>query len=133
MDECVLAVIADRLSQDDAASMLAPAKAELAPLLVEAERLRDRLAVIESDYDAGLIDGRRYASAISRVQAEQRKVEQAMAAASNCTALGDVLALRALREIFARVGMGAGEEETDTLIDSGALRIPKSCQGSVAG
>jgi site-specific DNA recombinase len=40
-----------------------------------AVQLRGRLATIESDYDAGLIDGRRYAAANDKVQAELSAVD----------------------------------------------------------
>lgn len=105
VDEYVLMVIADRLGRDDAPKMLAPVEAELAPLVAEADRLRNRLATVEADYDAGLIDGRRYAAAVSRVQAEQREVEQAMATATNCAALGDVLGAPDPADAFLAAGL----------------------------
>ncbi len=68
VDTWVRAVIAARLRRQDMADLLAPSEAELAPLLAESERLRNRLARIEADYDADRIDGYRYASATGRVR-----------------------------------------------------------------
>lgn len=91
VDQYVRDVIAERLRQNDIADLLAPAQEDLAPLLEEVERLRARLDSIESDYDAGLIDGRRYASATDRVKAELVTVQQKMATADRGTALGEFL------------------------------------------
>lgn len=91
VDLYVLDVVAERLCQTDIADLLAPVQADLAPLIEQIEQLRTRLATIESDYDAGLIDGKRFASANERVQAELVAVQQKMAAADRGTALGELL------------------------------------------
>lgn len=91
IDDLVRRVIAGRLQLPDAAEILQPAEANLAPLLDEAQRLRDRLATINADYDAGLIDGQRYASANERVRTEQRDVERRIAAAGSSSALAEAL------------------------------------------
>ncbi len=91
VDQYVLDVIAGRLRQTDIADLLAPVQADLSPILEEAERLRGRLDTIESDYDAGLIDGKRYASARERVIAELTAVQRNMADADRGSALGELL------------------------------------------
>lgn len=77
VDPFVEAVVAERLTRPDLADLLAvPGGTERAEeLLTEGRGLRDRLANAESDYDAGLIDGRRYATAVEKVNAELRAVE----------------------------------------------------------
>jgi len=46
-------------------------------------KLTVRLAAINADYDAGLIDGQRYAAATERVRSEQRIIERRLAASSS--------------------------------------------------
>jgi hypothetical protein len=107
IDDYVLRVIAARLDKEDAADLLAPAEAELAPLLAEAKRLRDRLAKIDADYDAGLIDGHRYASATERVRAELGPVERKMAGSGTAAALAEVLNSPDPAEAFLLAGLMA--------------------------
>ena len=77
VDPFVENVTASRLARPDLIGLLArPADTERATdLLAEGRRLRSRLTQHESDYDAGLIDGRRYAVAVEKVSAELRAVE----------------------------------------------------------
>jgi site-specific DNA recombinase len=91
VDAWVCEVMAARLRREDMADLLAPTEAELAPLLAESERLHNRLARIEADYDADRIDGYRYASATGRVLAELAAVERQMAAHTTGAALAEVL------------------------------------------
>ncbi len=77
VDPFVETLTAERLARPDLADLLvAPVDTERAgELLAEAGRLRDRLATVEADYDAGLIDGRRYATATEKITAELQAVE----------------------------------------------------------
>jgi len=78
VDALVLAVLRERLGMPDLAEILATEAdaGTLAELASHRKDLQHRLAVIESDYDSGLIDGRRYASAAERVQAEISAVQR---------------------------------------------------------
>lgn len=91
VDQYVLDVVAERLRQADIADLLAPVQADLSPLLEQAEHLRGRLDNIESDYDTGLIDGKRYASARELVLTELAAVQRSMADADRGSALGELL------------------------------------------
>jgi site-specific DNA recombinase len=91
IDKWVRAVIVARLQREDMLDLLAPAEAELAPLLAESERLHNRLARIQADYDADLIDGYRYASATERARAELSAIERQVAAHSSGAVLGAML------------------------------------------
>ncbi|SHX04192.1 recombinase [Mycobacteroides abscessus subsp. abscessus] len=71
--------------------LLAPVAQNLAPLLAESERLRARLATVGADYDAGHIDGARYASAKARIVAELEQVQRDIGAADTGAALGEIL------------------------------------------
>lgn len=76
VDEFVVAVIRARLALPDAARLVSPVDdAAIAQIDAQARDLRARLATIESDYDGGLIDGRRFAVASDKAQAELRKLE----------------------------------------------------------
>jgi site-specific DNA recombinase len=75
IDALVLAVVRERLSRPDVRKLVKPSKDAAAPLLADARRLRDRLGAIAADYDAGRIDGARYAVATEKVSAELIGVE----------------------------------------------------------
>ncbi|WP_448005320.1 recombinase family protein [Agromyces bauzanensis] len=76
IDAWVTEVIRQRLRRSDAVSAVFPANDSAAAAIdAEAKQLRERLGLIESDYDAGLIDGRRYATATEKVHAELRRLE----------------------------------------------------------
>jgi DNA invertase Pin-like site-specific DNA recombinase len=78
VDSFVLAVIRARLGRLDLAELLAvDDSAATAEQAAEIKRLRARLVKIESDYDAELIDGRRYKIASDNVKAELAAVESA--------------------------------------------------------
>ncbi|BCI54681.1 serine recombinase [Mycolicibacterium litorale] len=91
VDAWVREVIAARLRREDMVDLLAPAQADLAPLLNEAERLRNRLAATAADYDADRIDGHRYFTKTQAIKAELKGVESQLAAHRTGPALGDVL------------------------------------------
>jgi site-specific DNA recombinase len=89
----VRGVIVERLARADLTDVL-PTKGQgqrAADLLSESRRLRDRLATIESDYDAGYIDGRRFGLATEKVSAEFQAVEQERARLLAGTAPASVL------------------------------------------
>lgn len=70
VDDFVLAVIRERLSRPDLRRLLTPSKDAAAPLVSEANALRQRLEVVGQDYDAGHIDGPRYATARAKLTAD---------------------------------------------------------------
>ena len=82
VDEYVRAVIAERLSRPDLADLLAAGDDEerTAALLEGIGRVRDRLARFDEDYDAGLIDGRRYKAARDRGVSELAGLQGDLAA-----------------------------------------------------
>jgi nucleoid-associated protein YgaU len=54
-----------------------PESREAKVVIAEVKRLRARVAAIEADYDAGLIDGRRYATAVAKVTAQLEAAQAA--------------------------------------------------------
>lgn len=94
VDRFVLAVLRERLARPDLADVLtAPEDGKARELTAEITRLRARLKKIEADYDAGLIDGRRYKIATEKVtsQLDAARNAQARQAAGSGVA-GTVLA-----------------------------------------
>lgn len=70
IDSYVVRLVRERLADPDLVAKVA-ARTQADPKAVETvARLRGRLVRIESDYDAELIDGRRYATATAKVKAE---------------------------------------------------------------
>jgi hypothetical protein len=115
VDEWVRTVVAARLRRPDAAKLLAATAADLAPLLAEQKRLRERLAKHEADYDAGRIDGYRYASATKRVRTELATVKRQMAAHRTGAALGKVLSSPDPAAAFLGAGLMAQRAVVDAL------------------
>lgn len=78
VDGYVLAVIRGRLALPDLQQLLVRPtdEAELATLTAERDQLQNRLATVESDYDEGHIDGRRYREAREKVLARLSAVQQ---------------------------------------------------------
>jgi len=94
VDDFVLAVVAERIrsARKGIAAKVKASSGPSADLMTELNALRDRKRRTESDYDADLIDGRRFAAKIERIDAEMRAVEQRFAASSRNTALAAVMA-----------------------------------------
>jgi site-specific DNA recombinase len=93
IDNYVTGVIRERLSRPDVADLLAVPDTDAAKRLsAQIEALRIRLGKIEADYDADLIDGRRYAVATEKVQAELTRAETTRARTAGGEGLGLVLA-----------------------------------------
>jgi len=84
-------------------------------LLAESERLHNRLAAIEADYDADRIDGHRYASATARVRAELAGVERQMAEHTTSAALAEILAAPDPAAAFLASGLMAQRSVIDAL------------------
>lgn len=79
VDAYILALIRERLAQPDIHAIIAvKADNRSQDALTNVARLRQRLEVIEADYDSGLIDGRRYAIAAQKVSSELADAERAL-------------------------------------------------------
>ncbi|CDQ45691.1 recombinase family protein [Mycolicibacterium neoaurum] len=127
VDQYVLDVIAERLRQPDVADLLKPATEDLAPLLVEVERLRIRLVSVESDYDAGLIDGRRFASANESIRAELAAAQQKMATSNQGATLAELLGSEDPAAEFLTAGIMRQRVVVDSLA---TVRLHRGTRGS---
>jgi site-specific DNA recombinase len=79
VDGFVIAVMRARLAQPDLEKLLAVEQnPEVRKLAAEVHRLRGRLVKIEDDYDAELIDGRRFAVATEKTRAALATAEAAL-------------------------------------------------------
>ncbi|MBO0983923.1 recombinase family protein [Rathayibacter sp. SD072] len=77
IDALVLDTIAARLREPDARALFASTDDDAARAAdVEVTALRARLASIEDDYDSGVIDGRRFATATAKVSAQLQDAER---------------------------------------------------------
>lgn len=92
IDEYVVDVVRARLRRDDIQALVsAEDDGEVAEMVAEVARLRGRLEAIEADYDAGLIDGRRFATATEKVHAELTAAERELSRVSSSGAADGVL------------------------------------------
>ncbi len=119
IDPFIEAVVAERLSRPDLADLLADTggteRAE--ELLTEGRRLRDRLNVIEGDYDAGLIDGRRYATAVEKINAELTGMEAERVTLLAGTGPAGVLTAPAPAEAFRAASLMIRRATVEFLVD----------------
>jgi site-specific DNA recombinase len=91
VDRYVIDVIAERLGRKDFARLLARPAEDMAPVVAEAERLRKRIALVDSDYDNDLIDAKRWRSKKSKIVAELATVDKQLAGRRGGAALGAIL------------------------------------------
>jgi len=91
IDNLVLAIVRARLARPDIRRLITPTEDIAAPLVTEATALRDRLDRIGADYDEGLIDGPRYATATDKVTVDLRAIEKRIASLTVGSAVADTL------------------------------------------
>ncbi len=127
IDDLVTEVIRARLALPDVAALVAPRNdAGLKAADVESRELRARLETIEADYDAGHIDGARFAVATEKVRAELRRVESERATALLGGAAGGLLGSADPVGAFDRASLAARRALTDALV---TVRIMPARQG----
>jgi site-specific DNA recombinase len=129
VDKFVCDVIAGwlRRDRDEIAAALAPAEANLAPLLAEIERLRTRIATIDADYDAGYIDGLRRHSAVQNARGELIGIERQLASHTTGAALGEVLGSEDPAKAFLDAGLMTQRGVVDALV---TVKLRKGTRGS---
>lgn len=125
VDALVLAVVRARLSRPDLADLLAvPDDEHVRQVNEDVKQLRGRLVAIEADYDAGLIDGRRYAVATEKVRVELSAAETARARASGA-GLGSVLSSGDPVAAFDAAPLGVRRSVIDALAVVRLLSAPR--------
>ncbi len=128
VDEFVTAVIAERLSRADARKVLAPRKADTAPLRAEQEALRARLAKVDADYDDDLIDARRWRTKKDKIDAQLAEVDRKLKAMQpGSGALDDVLNSPDPAEAFMAGTLMARRSVIDALCE---VRLQRGTRGS---
>jgi site-specific DNA recombinase len=91
VDAFVVDLIAQRLSQPDLATLLAPDQGSLKPLTEAAQRLRQRLEIADNDYAAGDIDAKLLKNTKTHITAELARIESQLAATRSGAALQGVV------------------------------------------
>lgn len=127
VDAYVMEVVAARLARDDVAELLVADDEDVAPLLAQIETLRARIAAIDADYDAGIIDGLRHRAATDRVTAELVIAERQLAGHRGSAALDEVLAAKDRAEAFRSASLMAQRAVIDALCE---VRLRKGARGS---
>lgn len=130
IDEFVLRFVAWRVSQPDVMEFLAPSHdAELAELREQEQNLRDRLVKVDSDYDAGLIDGLRFKSATDRVKDGLAGVAEARARLTGNSVLGEIVTASDPAVTFLSAPLGVRRTVIDTLCVVTLKRQPQGRKG----
>ena len=106
--------------------MLAPSTdARVAALDAQAKGLRQRIATVEADYDAGLIDGQRFKIANEKIGAELHKAEAERIAMLAGSAVGGILGAPDPVAAYDSAGLGAQRAVVDALLDVQVHRAPR--------
>ncbi|WP_211241115.1 recombinase family protein [Pseudonocardia spinosispora] len=117
IDDYVTTVLTTRLQQPDVVSRMRRTPGEsAAPLEAEAAALRQRLERIENDYDAGLIDGRRYSVATEKVRTDLHGIEQRLAAISGLAPVVELLGQADPAAAFENLGLMAKRAILETVM-----------------
>jgi len=126
IDALVLGVIRARLAQPDLATLLAPSNnARVSELEAKAKDLRNRRAVVEADYDSGLIDGRRFHAANERITTELGAVDAERITLLAGSAVGGILSAHDPVAAFDSAGLGSQRAIVHALLDVRLLRAPR--------
>lgn len=126
VDRYVIDVIAERLGREDFAQLLLPPTEDMAPVVAESERLRKRLAIIDNEYDEGIIDGKRWRSAKQRVQADLAEVDKRLAARRGGAALGVLAGAPDPAEAFRDASLMGQRAVIDSLV---FVRLRRAARG----
>lgn len=126
VDAYVEAIVCEWLRRPDLADLVTvPSNDESGVLSAEVTRLRQRLERIEADYDADLIDGKRYAVATAKTRAELDAAEQARARATATGALATLLAAQDPAAAFLDAPLGTRRAILDEYLDVRLHRAPR--------
>jgi DNA invertase Pin-like site-specific DNA recombinase len=127
VDNYVQTVLRARLSRPDLADLLASDADDehVRRLSAEVARLRGRLATVEADYDAGLIDGRRYAVAVEKVRAELGAAEAARGRLAGTRGLFSVVAAPDPVQAYDDAPLGTQRAVLDALASVSLLPAPR--------
>ena len=130
IDDLVTEVIRARLAMPDVAQLAAPKDdKQLIAADAKSRELRARLETIEADYDAGHIDGTRFAVAAEKVRAELRQVESDRATALLGGAAGGFLGSANPVATFDRASLAARRALTDALMTVRLMPVPRGRKG----
>lgn len=117
IDELVLTVVRGILSQPELAKTVARRSLpDVGPLMAEIEGARARVRAIESDYDQGLIDGRRYKIATDKAQEKIDRLTRDLASMQMSSAMGDVVTAPDPVELFDSLDLDGRRAVVDTLV-----------------
>ena len=126
IDALVLGVIRGRLARPDIVKLLTPSNdARVAELESKAKELRRRLETVEADYDAGMIDGRRFQTANEKITVELHRVEGERISMLAGSAVGGILGAVNPVAAFNQAGLGSQRAVVDALLDIRVLRAAR--------
>jgi DNA invertase Pin-like site-specific DNA recombinase len=130
VDELVLGVVRARLAKGDLDSLLvAPNDERLRELREQSNALRARLDRIAADYDAELIDGRRYAEASGKVRAELEGVQRDRARLSTGESVAKILTADAPVTAFDAGSLAIQRNVIAGLMRVRLLHVPQGRRG----
>ena len=127
VDELVMAIARERLARPDLATLLARPKDTLRAkeLAGQRRRLQARLATVEGDYDAGLIDARRLRSALSRIRAQLQEVAREQAKLVNDETRSGLLTADDPVAAFDMAPLAIQQRVIDALMTVTLKRVPR--------
>ena len=116
-----------RLAKPDVVALLTPnTDVRAAEMEGRAKGLRQRLETVEADYDAGLIDGRRFQTANEKLGVELRAVEVERVTLLAGSAVGGILGAVNPVAAFDQAGLGSKRALIDAILD---IRVHRARRG----
>lgn len=128
LDTFVRKTIADRLRRKDLADLLDGTEdGAVAELLSDARDIRTRMALVDEDYMADLIDARLHRAKTDRLKAELADVERTMTARHTGSSIGGVLAAPDPATAFENADLATQRAVVDELA---TIRLKRHTRGS---
>ena len=124
IDALVIEVVRNLLKQPRLSTVLAQrSMPDLGPIMAELERARERLHSVESDYDEGLIDGRRFKIATDKANEKIGQLARSLASYEYSTVVGDLVTAPDPVDSFENLDLLGKREVIDTLVKVTILRV----------
>lgn len=130
IDDLVMEVVRRFLARPEMVKAFTRANSpDTAPLLRDLEAARARVHLIEQDYDAGLIDGRRYKIATDKALEKIHALENQLATLSNTSDLGKVAGSHDPVEAFNNLDLLGKRSVIDALVKVTIGPAPRGHKG----
>jgi site-specific DNA recombinase len=130
IDQAVEALVQARLSQPDVAQLVSkPTGKEATDAAAEVRRQRNRLTQVEADYDADLIDGKRYKEKCAKIKAQLEAAEVRLTQLTAGSEVAGILTAPNVAAAFNAAPLGVRQAVTRFFMEVQLLAAPRGRRG----